>query len=405
MVEWWNNGMMGCGMDRKRIAMFTCLPPTPSGISKYSLDLVMNLRNDFRIDVFVESKEKQNYENVFSHLDFSILNAQIPYDAIIYQLGNNELHYFQYPYMACFKGIIVFHDVILSHSRAKYFIENKLWEDYFEEMRYCHGENGLKIAKILYSYPIPEEIQFLFSMDQKLIEQSLAIGVHDKYHYEFFKYQYPGKRIYHIPMGISDVPEHIIKQPKEDLKLELSLPKDCYLIASFGFLSKHKGLKSILKALKHLINKYNLKFVWIGEDKENLFNDLVKSEGLENYCLLTNYVEEEKMLKYIRAMDVIINLRYPTAGEFPHSLLTGFKLGKATVSSDLPQIYDIPDTITVKIRLDKEVESLIEAISFLLSNEEKRKELGKLAQLYVAEKHSIKSMIDAYKFMILDCCS
>ncbi len=392
-------------IDDKKIAMFTCLPPTPTGISKYSLDLIMNLRNDFRIDVFVENNDKQNYENVFSHLDFSILNAKIPYDVIIYQIGNSEFHYFQYPYIACFKGIVIFHDIIVSHSRAKYFIRHNLWKDYFEEMRYCHGSNGLRIAKILYRYPIPEQIQFLFSMNQKIIEESLAIAVHDLYNYEFLKYQYPGKRIYHIPMGISDVPEHIIKVPEENLREELSLPRDSFLIASFGFLSKHKGLKNILKALKQLINKYNLKFLWIGADKENLFNDLVKSEGLENYCLLTNYIEEEKMLKYIKAMDVIINLRYPTAGEFPHSLLTAFKLGKATITSDLPQIYDIPDTITVKVRLDQEVESLIEAISLLLSNEAKRKEYGKLAKLYADEKHSIKAMIDAYKFMILDFCS
>ncbi|MEO0206718.1 MAG: hypothetical protein ABIL22_08625, partial [candidate division WOR-3 bacterium] len=166
-------------MKRDRIAMFSCIPPAHSGIAEYTRNVVKHLAENFEIDVFIgEKPAPAEANNIFHHVEFAWKNVRDPYQVIIYQMGNNEIHDFEYSYIGCYPGILVLHDIILYQARSKYLLKNSLLKEYEEEMRYCHGYSGSRMAQISLKYPIPPLVDLNFSMNKLLIENSLAVGVH-----------------------------------------------------------------------------------------------------------------------------------------------------------------------------------------------------------------------------------
>lgn len=385
-------------VTKERIALFTCLPPVHSGIAAYSNNLITLLSKKFEIDVFLEKIPLKSTHAVFHHCEFAYRHLVKPYKVIIYQLGNNEYHDFEYAYIAYYPGIVVLHDPILFHARSRYLIENAKYHEYEEEMRYCHGYSGARLARLaIKKRPIPNLIGFLFPMNRLVIESSIAVGVHTKYYWDQLKFEYSQNRIYYIPMGLGIDDKKI---PELKIKSKYKISENEILIGSAGFVEDHKGIAVVLKAIKKAKEKYKLKFVWIGQDNHNRFHDMIQKEGLENECFITGYLNEGEMLAHIKALDILINLRYPTAGEFSAVLLTALLLGKASIMTDLPHFYDIPGDIAMKIDLANEVDSLEKAIDVLIQDKEKRIELGRKAELFAKKNHSLDKMVDAYCEMI-----
>jgi len=384
-------------MTKDRIALFTCLPPTHSGIAVYSKNLITFLSKKYEFDVFLGSKPLKPAPGVFHHSEFAHKHLLNPYRVILYQLGNNQYHDFEYPYLAYYPGIVVLHDPLLFQARSRYLIENVRYREYEEEMHYCHGYSGAQLAQLTVKGPIPPLVGFLFSMNRLVIESSIGVGVHARYFYDQIKFEYSHSRIFYIPMAfdISD-----IRMPEWNVKNKLGISDDTMLLGSAGFIEQHKGAWAVLQAIKEARTKRKIKFIWIGKDSYNRLREMIKREGLENDCFITGYVSEGDMLAYMKALDIFINLRYPTAGEFSAVLLMAFQLGKASIMTDLPHLYEIPKDIVMKVDVANEVESLVQAINFLIENEAKRIELGTNAEEYVRKNHNPAAMLDAYDTMI-----
>jgi hypothetical protein len=78
-----------------RLAYFSPLPPSKSGIADYSVELLPVLALGAEISVFVEKLEESLMERngyaVFEARDFERLNREQPFDLSIYHQGNNPI--------------------------------------------------------------------------------------------------------------------------------------------------------------------------------------------------------------------------------------------------------------------------------------------------------------------------
>jgi len=73
----------------------------------------------------------------------------------------------------------------------------------------------------------------------------------------------------------------------------------------------------------------------------------------------SGYVEEEDFAAYFAAVDRLVNLRYPSAGETSGTLIRAFEAGKPVAVSDYAQFAELPDDCVVKIPFgDREVDEL-----------------------------------------------
>ena len=98
-VVWKNNAL-------PRIAWFSPMPPSRTGVATYSADVIEALREDHQIVVYPEGRA---HDFIWTHL-------KQPYDLIVYQLGNSTLHEYIWPYLFRYPGLVVLHDARLHQA-------------------------------------------------------------------------------------------------------------------------------------------------------------------------------------------------------------------------------------------------------------------------------------------------
>src|SRR5215469_14482723 len=107
-----------------RVAFFSPLPPTRSGIADYSEALIEALRPYAGLEVF--SSAPARFEAA-------------RFDIALYQLGNNGHHDFVYEAALQHPGVVVMHESNLHHLIAEMTIKRGDWDGYVRECAYNGG--------------------------------------------------------------------------------------------------------------------------------------------------------------------------------------------------------------------------------------------------------------------------
>src|SRR5688500_10110633 len=126
-----------------RLAFVGPLPPASTGIADYTIDVLAALAPAHEIVAYHGGQEVDASRlppgirtREAGHLVAD--HARHPYDAVAHQLGNGLVHAFQYPLLARVPGLLVLHDLVLHHSRARMLLDT-------DPARYA--------AEVAYSYP------------------------------------------------------------------------------------------------------------------------------------------------------------------------------------------------------------------------------------------------------------
>ena len=103
-----------------RVAFFSPLPPSPSGIADYSQALLAPLGRLVELEVFADAARE------FRPGDF---------DLALYQIGNNPYHDFVYETALRHPGVVVMHESNLHHLMADITIRRGDWDAIFAGSR------------------------------------------------------------------------------------------------------------------------------------------------------------------------------------------------------------------------------------------------------------------------------
>src|ERR1017187_1962272 len=106
-----------------RLAYFSPLNPRRSGISDYSEALLPYLGRLAEIELFVEDYKLENLEirKLFPArhwVEFETAHAARPYDAVLYQMGNNAHHVYIRDLALRIPGVMVLHEFNLHYLEA-----------------------------------------------------------------------------------------------------------------------------------------------------------------------------------------------------------------------------------------------------------------------------------------------
>ena len=112
----------------KRLAFFSPIPPAPTGIADYAVDVLSLLVPRYAIDVFHDEAAPERDRVpasvvVHHHSTFAARQAAEPYDLAVYQMGNGPAHDFVYEPLVRVPGLLVLHDLVLHHARGRMFLE------------------------------------------------------------------------------------------------------------------------------------------------------------------------------------------------------------------------------------------------------------------------------------------
>ena len=99
----------------------------------------------------------------------------------------------------------------------------------------------------------------------------------------------------------------------------------------------------------------------------------------------------------MRACDVAVNLRHPTAGETSGTVIRLLGLGKPLIVNETGSFAEIPDDAAAKVPLDDTEEDLLLAyLRALAADEPLRRRMGENARLHMELHHGLAASARGY---------
>jgi glycosyltransferase involved in cell wall biosynthesis len=184
------------------------------------------------------------------------------------------------------------------------------------------------------------------------------------------------------------------------LQRQLGLGESDFWIGVFGYINQHKRVASVMAAVGRLLHEgYPVKLLAVGEVNDSRINlrDLADEHRVSHVLQHKGYVEADTLAKYMKAADIVANLRYPTMGESSASLFQAFAMGKPTVISDVEAFSEIPDSVAMKVKPGPdEVDQIFLIFKNLISSSGVRGALGENSRSFVARWATLSMVAETY---------
>ena len=200
-----------------------------------------------------------------------------------------------------------------------------------------------------------------------------------------------------IPNGIN---------PREIFKAKKPLFKNKKIILSVSSLIKRKAIDFNLKAISILKKSYpNIEYLIIGEgeEKRNL-EKLVKDLNLQENVKFLGQLSHLKVMEYMSICDIFCLPSWNEA--FGIVYAEAMANGKPVIGCEEEGCEDFIKNVETGILVKpRSVDSLVEAIDFLLSNPEKAKEMGERARRLVLGNYTLEKitqkLVETYNQIII----
>lgn len=387
-----------------KIAIFTPLPPSRTGIADYAAEIGSELEKYVEV-VYVVSNdaEESTYiptngivmkeHNFLSSEEASMLPR-------IYQMGNNLHHEFILKQVMEVPGIVVLHDYSMHHLFVELTLARDDPKSYKEIMKYNYGEQGKIIADNRSQGIFNEIYQFIFPLNQTVIDASKSILVHS---YESF---YRAKeqansdtKVFKISFPYKNEENNFLSTDTQEVKNKLNIPLDKIILASFGFVTSPKQIGFTLKAISEIKEDLpDFLFYIVGEVSNSVpLEALISEYNLEENVKILGYVDFEHLHLYMQASDIVINLRYPSAGETSAALYRAMGMGKCCLVFDYSSFSDLPDDTLIKIKLDThDTVAMKKKLEYFTNNTDEIRIIEKKAKQYISKKHSLSVSANQY---------
>lgn len=387
-----------------RVAWFSPLPPSRSGIAAYSAEVLPLLRDrGYAIDTFVASSA---HEFVWKH-------RRRPYDLTVYQMGNAACHDYMWSYLFRYPGLVVLHDAQLHQARALALTTRWLprRDDYLAEFRANHPDAPAEIGEVV-AAGFGESLFAHWPHIRLVLAAARLTVVHNRRLLSDLREEYSTAMLDAIPMGVADPtsPGRSI-----DVRRRHGIPPDTVVLAAYGGLTPEKRIGSLLRALSTTAARFpRLHALLVGQSAEHYdVAGAARQWGVAERVHITGYVPEAELPAYLHEADLAACLRWPTNRETSASWLRCLAAGRATLVSDLADLVDVPmveprgwqtldtshphrEPVAVSITVVDEDRALHLALERLVGDREARERLGRAARAWWLTHHQLVTMADAY---------
>jgi glycosyltransferase involved in cell wall biosynthesis len=350
-----------------KIAFWTPLPPTKSGIAHYSSMLLPELARRYEVTAVVAtagdvvaferfSSDEGNGENAFRVVAAAEAEAAADgFDLAVYQLGNNPHHEFIYRQALRRAGLVVLHEVVLHHLIVEMTLARGDAGAYVDTMRRNHGAAGAAFAEGRAAGLHGEIGNFLFPASVELASSALAVIVHNDYASERLRSWGVATRIEVIGHPFAERPGDrggAGHASRLATRRALGAEAGDRLVGLFGFVTSAKRIAVVMEAFARAAHRDSrLRLAVVGEPAPNIDLDSIAKAYAVGPGLWrsTGYVAEESFDRYLEAVDAVVNLRYPTAGETSGALIRTFAIGRPVAVSQYAQFAEYPPEVAAPI--------------------------------------------------------
>jgi glycosyltransferase involved in cell wall biosynthesis len=379
-----------------RLAWFGPVPPAATGIADYDAEVLAMVASRHAVDVFVEQDGVDRSRlpadcAVHPAAEFARRHARQPYDLAIYQLGNSLHHAFLYPHLARVPGLLVLHELVLHHSRAR-MLSPPL---YRAELAYCYPE-AERLAEAHFG-TVGDLLPYAYPLFRIPVEASRAVAVHNDFMAAAVREEVADARVVRVRMPAAVV--EVSPDAAAQVRARHEIARDAFVVGVFGLLTREKRIETLARAVaRAAVHLPGLRLLLVGPvaDPEAL-RRLLDRLGVAGRTVVIGRVAFEELPAHIQAADLVAHLRYPTARETSAALLRVLAQGRPTVVSDLEHLAEIPADAVVRAKVTDEEGELTRAILRLASSPRERERLSRAAADYVRREHSPERCLESYE--------
>ena len=360
-----------------KVAYFSPLPPSRSGIADYSALLLSALEQLVEIEVVRPGRTRP------------VADA----DVALYHIGNDpDAHAWIVDALRRRPGVVVLHDFVIHHLVAGMTIGRKDGHAYLTAMEREAGVAGRMLGWGVLEGRVPplwEVRPAEFPLAGEVLDRATGVIVHSRYaETQAREHGYNGP-LWRIPHPAWPAPEI------EHVRIEGSP-----LIGCFGHLNENKRIPQLLRAFAEFRRTHpGARLLLVGAEAPgfDLAGRLARV-GLDiEGVIREQYVEESRLWSLLAACDACVLLRAPTMGETSGSAIRTLSLGKPLVVSDLGWFAELPDDVALKVPVggDAEIAGIVAALE-QLADPAIVARMGAAARGYVEQEHALPLVAERY---------
>lgn len=369
---------------RRRLAVFTPMPPQASGIADYSARQIAELAHRVDVDVFVEG-EPSNYRPVsdprvrlLNHRSFTAWDELGIYEEVVYCMGNSEYHGYVYDALQRRSGVVLAHEVRFTGFYSWYAQQRRLGNEWFHyQLRTQHPESPGELGVEGRVSPEAAAAHGLY-MASELIRRSTRFLVHSRYAAQIACLQLPGAaaKIGVVPFGIS--------APVEARRVPSREP----IVTTFGMVDPAKKTDVFVQAAALVAEELpDARFGVVGEIDPHYEAELVAladALGLGARMQFTGRLDPPEFERWMGRTGCAVQLRSYSNGETSAAVADCLRHGLPTIVSGIGPNRELPGDTVVTLDEPASVEALSQAIVGVLQDRVGAARLAERARALVA---------------------
>jgi len=344
-----------------RIAFWSPLPPQKTGIADYSVELLDALTEIAEVEVFVDDAYVPDIDlyRRFTLLPAALYerrSAHTPFDLNVYHVGNNAaFNGWIYDRALKTPGLVVLHDLSLADMHYERLYKNGSATIFLDEVEAMHGLAVRATAMDVMSDPDRRGWVNL-AMSERLVENGLGLIVHSAWAETFLRARHENLPIYHVmqPAPLLDTSAEM----QDAMRQRYGLPAHGLVVGVFGGVARRKRMHAAIEAFAQFHTEHpDARMVLLGRAEDRDYVDqlqtLVRNKGLDRVVRFHGEASSVgEFGRLLQAVDLIVNLRWPTNGETSAVMMRAFAAGKVVVTSNVPQFQEYPDDFCWRAPVD-----------------------------------------------------
>ena len=399
---------------RRRIAMWSPLPPQRSGISHYATDLVTALESDYEFELFIDdgvdpSVEVSRRWPVHHHSLFQPVHLRHPFDLSLYQLGSWPVHEYIGEAALRWPGVVTLHDLNWGGMLADLLARRGRGDRIEAEILAHEGRDALAEFRRLPARSVHPAARARFFETRHLLgrffDASLATITHMPAIAHALARRYRVRNLHAFPLA-GPPPGWIAAGESDAVRRERSgYGREDVVIAAFGFGGYGKLLDVLLDAFASVARSDSrARLAYVGEfvDTSLLHALLRKVEalGIGQRVRFHGYVDAVTFDRLLLSSEIVVNLRTRAQQQMSGTLVRALAAGRPVIVSDIEEWASVPDDCCRRLPPDADAAALAREIGALLADPDERRRLGKAAQVHYSETGTVPMLADHYRRII-----
>src|SRR5919108_403847 len=329
-----------------------------SGIADYSFEIVPFVSDRADVDVFCPPRSGATHVRTPRGATLRDPRSFTPdgYDACLYHLGNNPHHDFVYRSAKDRPAISVFHDAVLHHLISFLAFEEgrRDFASYEEILIEELGDLGKDVSLFRRLGFHTEFEKFMFPLTGHVARRSKGIVVHSNDALQRLREVAPEVPMTVIPHHAGEAPAQVEGVTREEARDRLDLPRNAFIVGHLGFITKPKQPAAVVGGFARLHEDVpDSLLLMVGADRTGgALDKLIRSLGVQDAVRMAGYVDLSPFYLYLKALDAMINLRYPSAGESSGTFSRALAEGRAVIVNNYGSFAEVPGDVALKVEID-----------------------------------------------------